>query len=412
MSLLEINYNKLMQGNFFKLFKKELLTILRDRKSFFTFIFFSVALTPLLIGGVGLIQELQQKELESHKTIIAVKNKDLSYEFTNFLKSNEEVLTIVDSENPQEDLEEKKIAGYIELTRQGNQITAEYIYDQSSNVSTGSTIKVNNLVQAYSATLRQSILEENNLTEADLNPIAFSQITLQEVQNKPAQNDLVLFLLPYIILLGLIQGAAQFAIELTAGEKERNTLATTLSLNARRSLIALSKISAILVFAVISLILNIGSLILTFTLLSNVIFGSSEVPGVAEVTPLFNINITPVMILEIFIILLPLSFFISCMLVLLGTFARNQKEGGLYIMPLMMATIFIGLSGQAFDVNTPTYVFFVPILGQVVLLKQVLLGYFIPINYLVSLVSTVALFFVALFICIKMFEKEEVIFRQ
>src|SRR5690606_31575734 len=136
-------------------------------------------------------------------------------------------------ENPQKDLEEKNITGYIQLTENNGQITAEYIYDQSSNVSTGSTIKVNSLVQAYSATLRQSILEENNLTEADLNPIAFSQITLQEVQNKPAQNDLVLFLLPYIILLGLIQGAAQFAIELTAGEKERNTLATTLSLNAR-----------------------------------------------------------------------------------------------------------------------------------------------------------------------------------
>lgn len=399
-----------MKTKFFKLFKKELLTILRDRKAFFTFIIMSVVLTPLLIGGVGLIQELQAKELASHETLIAVENSDLNPEFVQFIKSQSNILTVVNSENPQLDLENKSITGFIQISEGNNQTNVKYIYDQSSNISTASTSKVNALVQAYSAILREEFLAEKNITEQDLTPITFTQFTLQELQNKPAQNDLVLFLLPYIILIGLIQGAAQFAIELTAGEKEKNTLATTLSLNTSRTTIGLAKIGAILVLALISLVLNTISLVVTFTLLSQSSLGGID--GSAAAMPLFSINITPVMILQIFTVLLPLSFFIASLLILIGTFARNPKEGGLYIVPLMMATVFIGLSGQAFDVNTPSYVFFVPILGQVVLLKQILLGYFIPLNYVVSTLATVILFFVTLYISINMFKKEEVIFRQ
>lgn len=401
-----------MNNKFFKLFKKEILTILRDRKSFLTFLILSVALTPLLIAGVGFIQEMQAKELSNQKTVLVVQNPEVDSNFVEFLKQNNQNITLKeDISDASKALENKDITGFIELTDQDQQIFVKYVYDQSSNVSTASVLKVNGLVQAYSAISRQKVLQENNLSEKDLNPVVFNQLTLQELQNKPAQNDLVLFLLPYIILIGLIQGAAQFAIELTAGEKERNTLATTLSLNTSRTTIGLAKIAAILVLSLISLILNITSLIITFTLLSRSgVQGMSSVP--TQAMPSFSINITPTMIGEIFLVLLPLSFFISSLLVLLGTFARNQKEGGLYILPLMMATVFIGLSGQAFDVNTQAYIFFIPILGQVVLLKQILLGYFIPINYLISTVSTFLLFFIALFICINMFKREEVIFRQ
>ncbi len=399
-----------MREKFYKLFKKEILTILRDRKSFLTFIVMSVVLTPLLIGGVGLIQELETKSLEGQQTIIAVENSNIDSGLNDFLK-NSDTIKVVNSSDYEGDLGSKIISGYLNLSQKNNQVSAEYVYDQSSNASTASALKVNTLIQAYSALLRQNILKSHNLNEKDLNPVVYSQITLQEVQNKPAQNDLVLFLIPYIILIGLIQGASQFAIELTAGEKERNTLATTLSLNASRTTIGLAKIAAILVLALVSLVLNVASLVVTFTLLSksNLISGGTSA---AQNALSFNINITPEMFLQIFLILLPLSFLIASLLVLLGTYARNQKEGGLYILPLIMATVFIGLSGQAFDVNTPAYVFFIPILSHVVLLKQVLLGYFIPLNYLISTLATVALFVVALLISINMFKREEVIFRQ
>lgn len=397
-----------MIKRFLILFNKEMNTILRDRKSFLSFIILSVLLTPILIVGVGLIEDLQRSQLENEEVKIAI-STGADSSLASFVK-NSDVVKVVDSSDLERDLEEGEIAGYLEINIEDEVTKTKYIYNQSSNLSTASLVKVQALTQTFSSLERAKVLAEYSLSESQLNPVEFSGITLQEVQNKPVQSSFILFLLPYIILIGLIQGAAQFAIELTAGEKEKNTLATTLSLNASRLTIGLAKISAILCFSILSLTLNILSLVLAFGLLSSGIFqGSDATNGVSNFGQL---NISLEMIAQIFIVLLPLSILISALLILLGIFARNAKEGGLYTLPLIFASIFIGISGQAFDTNAPAWLFGVPLLGQVVLIRQILLSEFIAINFFISLIVSSILFVIILFTSIRMFSREEVIFRQ
>ncbi len=396
-----------MKNNkFWSLFSKEVQTITRDRKSFFSFIAMSLFLTPILIVGIGALDSFQKQQLEKEEVVISINNDTQNTELNDFI-SNSGVVKVVPSFNYEKDLEDKAIKGYLEVTSNSGIINTKYIYDQSSNSSSASLTKVQALIQQYSAIKRADTLAQYNLSEQQLNPVIFSVVTLQEVQNKPAQSSFLLFFLPYIILLGLIQGAAQFAIELTAGEKEKNTLATTLSLNTSRITIGLSKISAILLFALLSLVLNVSSLMIAFKILPPGMMGSSS--GSSD---LGVFNITPEILLQIFLVLLPLSLLIAALLVLLGIYARNAKEGGLYTLPLIMGSIFVGLSGQAFDANTSTLIFGIPLLGQVAMIKQILLGQFIPLNFIVSLLITLLLFVIVLYICVKMFTREEVIFRQ
>jgi len=152
----------------------------------------------------------------------------------------------------------------------------------------------------------------------------------------------------------------------------------------------------------------VSSLILAFKIIPSDLFGGSS----SGQSDLGTFNITPEILGQIFLVLLPLSCLVAALLVLLGIYARNAKEGGLYTLPLIFGAIFVGLSGQAFDANTSQFVFAIPLLGQVAMMKQILLGQFIPLNFVISLISTIALFFLVLFICVKMFTREEVIFRQ
>jgi sodium transport system permease protein len=386
---------------FIKLFKKELLSILRDKRAFRTFIIMTVFFTPLLFAVLGAINDFQTKQIENEQLIFAVDNKSSDSTITDLIRANVNG-KIIDSKDFQKDLETKAIQGYVIITGTIDKLKAEYIYDQTSNSSTGSAQKVQSTLQQLSTIKLNQKLSVYNIKPEDLTPIVFESKTLQELQNKPAQNSFALFFLPYIIMVGLIQGASQFAIELTSGEKERNTLATTLSLNAPRSTIGLAKISAVLVMSFIGLILNISSILFAFKLFPSG-FGGSE--GA-------TISITPTILFQLFVVLLPLSFLISSLLVLLGTYAKNAKEGQMFILPLIMGSVFIGFMAQAFDANTPTILFAIPLVGHVALIKQVLLGSFIPINYLISATSTLIIFVAILILCINMFKSEEVIFRK
>jgi sodium transport system permease protein len=391
---------------FLLLCQKELLTITRDRKSFISFIVMSVIITPLLVGGLNLLDQFQKSQLENQEIIIAINNSSGDMELESILKSSS-AIKVQSSSNYQDDLSNKIISGYMEIKSVEGKIDAKYVYDQSSNLSVDSLVKVQEIVQSYSILKRSQILEQKGLSEEDLTPLTFSQITLQEVQNKPAQSSLVLFLLPYIILLGLIQGAAQFAIELTAGEKDKNTLATTLSINASRITIGFAKICVILILSLMSLILNILSLVLVFVLAPEGFTGSSNEAMVDG-----SIAIGVGTILQILIALIPLSFMISALLILIGIYSRNQKEGGLYLLPLILGSVFIGLTAQAFDASTPAYIFAIPLVGHVALIKQILLGTIYPLNFIISALSSIILFAAILYICVNMFKREEVIFRQ
>ncbi len=358
---------------------------------------------PALIGVLNFIQENQKKQLENDEVTIAIRNEEINPELVNYIEKGG-IIKVVKSENYEEDLEKQKIKGYLELSKADGKTKVLYVFDQGANTSAGSIIKVQSYIEQFNAIKRSGILQQYNLNEDSLITLKYEQKSLQEIQNKPAQSGFVLFFLPYIILVGLIQGAAQFAIELTSGEKERNTLATTLSLNVSRTTIGLAKIAAILLLSFISLILNVTSILIAFKLFPGGFGGGT---GGSE-----GINIGFPILFQIFIVLLPLSFLTAAVLVLMGTYARNQKEAGVYLLPLMLGSVFIGFTAQAFDVNTPTYFFAVPLLGHVAMIKQILLNSFNPLNFGISAVSTIILFIIILLVTVNMFKREEVIFRQ
>lgn len=380
--------------------QKEFTYLLRDRKSILTSILVTVAITPLLFGVLQFIEKVQAKQAENSTLTIAVSEMDRKQPFVLFMEQQPNI-KVENSSDIITDLKDGKVTSGLEFEQDANTgfINLVYLVDERNNVSNNSTPIVSSIFNTFAAQARSSNLTSLGIREVQIDPYKFSSDTLQKRIGEVGQSGLILFLLPYLILLGLIQGSMNYAIEITTGEKERNTLATTLSLDIPSALVAGSKMVVVSVFSIFFLILNIGSLVITFALFPEMTGGA----GLRMDGPL---------LLRLIIIMFPLTLLFAALLVLLGIYARNQKEAGIYAMPLMMAVIFIGFTANVFDANTPTAIFAVPIIGHVAAIKQALLGVFnVPGNVLLF-ATTTAVLAVIVFITMKMFRREEVLFRQ
>lgn len=378
------------------LFAKELRYLIRDSKSLISSIVIGLVMTPAIFGVLQLVQDMQKNQVETADLIIGIDEKDKQNEFIKLIDRREK-LDIKVVSNKEEELRKGDITGYLDIKSEAGIEQIQYIIDERANISSGSVIILQEEITKYTDAKRAATLAEYNISPAEINPVIFIPNSIQKISGEIVQSGILLFFLPYIILLGLIQGSVQYAIEMTTGEKERNTLATTMLMNASRFTIAISKISVTLIFSILMLVINIISIVISFTLFPQ---GDS------------SINLTYTMLFQLGVILLPLSFLCSSLMILLGIYARNQKEAGIYSTPLIFGAVFIGFAGNAFDVNTPLWIFAIPMLGHVASIKQILQGSFILENNLLLILSTLALFLIIVSVTVNMFRREEVLFRQ
>lgn len=385
---------------FWIVFSKELTFIFRDRKTLISSAILTLVITPLLFFVLNVIQESQKQQLEASDIKIAVSESDSIDPFVQALDAQDKI-TIVATDDLQGSLRRSEVLGYLEVQSDENSGTKRtnylYVFDERVILSSNSALLIQGISNTYSASVRSQVLNEYGLSEQQINPVSFENKSLQQITGELSQSGMILFLLPYIIILGLVQGSVQYALEMTTGEKERNTLATTLLMNVSSVTIALAKISVTLILSLMMLVLNVASIFIAFRFLPEAAAG---------------VNLTPGLLGQLVLVLLPLSFLMSSLMILLGIYARNQKEGGVFVTPLIIGSVFAGFAANLFDINTPIWVFGIPVLGHVAAIKQVLQDSLTVPNLLVLTFVSIVAFLVIVLITIRMFRREEVLFRQ
>lgn len=208
-------------------------------------------------------------------------------------------------------------------------------------------------------------------------------------------------MVPFLLIILMSAGAQHTAIDVTVGEKERSTLETVLATSASRTEIVFGKFYAVLLFSFATAIMGLIGLLLTMY------SGLSFMSAIAEE----KISISPGTILILLLSLAPVMIFLAAAFMTIGCFAKSIKEGQTYssyfYMAIMLAavvTIFpgleIGLKGYA-----------IPLLGVLFLEKEVLMGSFDVVHILMASLSTLAIAVVAIFLSVKLFSNEKVMFR-
>lgn len=217
---------------------------------------------------------------------------------------------------------------------------------------------------------------------------------------------------PFLLVIMSLTGAFYPAVDLCAGEKERGTMETLLISPAGRAEIVLGKFLAVLAASVTTAVLNLLSMGLTGLQLARraVGFGgdSAREAAAALAPPTLQSAIW------MLVLLIPLAAFFSAVCLAVAAMARSMKEGQYYMTPLYLICLPLIFLTMTPGIELNAFYSLVPVTGAALLLRALIVGdYATAIRFFVPvLVPTVIYAWLALRWAVEQFQDEEVLFRE
>lgn len=353
------------------LVRKEVLDILRDRKTLIMMLVVPVLLYPAMIIGMVFIMSAilssQQETIHTAaypieceeqvavlKEIYTEKEEDygLKLEFLPLAESEKEVAK--DSYDAWLSFEENE---------NGINIIVEYT---STNQESGNTESIlEDLAILYKNELLTEKLETYDLSEDFLNPVTYDakdSVTESESLGMNLGGSIGMLLVTTIML-----GAFYPAIDATTGEKERGTLETLLTLPVTNFQMIMSKYIAVALFACVTAVLSLGSLGASILFLLNSI-ATEESGAFAGIDFSMIVSWMPVLIL----VMIATALFITAISMCFCVFAKSFKEANNYITPVMLFVMFASMIGMLPTTELSYKTALIPIINVSLLIKQVM----------------------------------------
>lgn len=264
--------------------------------------------------------------------------------------------------------------------------------------------RLRDVLDQWSDAIGQQNLASRNLPATTARPFEFTNDDVAEVDQR--RGALWAKILPFLLLIWALTGAFYPAIDLCAGEKERGTLETLLSSPAERTEIVWGKLLTVMLFSVVTAVLNILSMGVTGALALSKISGDGGGDLFGAPPPLAPI--------WLFIALLPMSALFSALCIALASIARSTKEGQYYLMPLVLVTMPLVILPMAPGVELNLGMSLIPVTGVVLLLKMMLEGqYWEVLRYALPVAAvTGSCCLLAIRWAVDQFNSENVLFRE
>lgn len=284
----------------------------------------------------------------------------------------------------------------------------EIVYNKADDKSQITYSRVKDVLDAWESHILKTQLELAKLPEEFPHPVRPTATNLALDEQVAANVWSKLF--PALLVIMAVTGAFYPAVDLCAGEKERGTMETLLICPATRTEIVLGKFFTVMSFSATTAVLNLLSMGLT----SRHILSMSAAGRFAGPPELSFPS--PLAVLWIIVLLVPLAALFSALCLALATFARSSKEGQYYLTPLLMVTMGLTVFCISPGVELNAFYSVMPVVGAALLLKALLLS---PLSagplYLFAapvLVTSLGYSALALWWAIEQFNREEVLFRE
>jgi sodium transport system permease protein len=223
-------------------------------------------------------------------------------------------------------------------------------------------------------------------------------------------------IIPYFFLLLAFTGAMYPAMDLTAGEKERGTMETLLCSPVSRVDLVLGKFLMILTASLATVACSLASMLLTFSvggsLLAQRIGGAGTASAQRTAEKISSMTtLDPLGVVAVMGMVLPMIVLFAAVLFTISLFAKSFKEAQSYVSPLIIVIIMPAAIGTLPGVELNARLALVPILNVSLASKELVSGVW-HWNYLALIFgSTCTYAAIALGLAVKMFNREDVIFR-
>jgi sodium transport system permease protein len=401
-----------MWKNIRLLFSKELLGAVRDRRTLILTVFFPLIFYPLIIGVMGHFTTAEQVRLDTMiPTVIIVDNSDDEV-FQNRVRQASAFypLFVSDVKNGLQDLQDKTgqvmMAAKKDTGGPGIGLDITLYYDQTDQIGVVAAARVRDFLQVYLSDVLREKLDSLGMDYDSLSPPI--NLTVQNVATGESMGRMILSrLLPYFMVLAILTGAMGLGAEITAGEKERGTIATLLVSQLSRTEIVLGKFLTILTVSLVSSILSAVGLLVGVHFFGGNLTATGAAQGVQAT---FSLSLASFG--WMLVVLIPLAIILSALVVIVGTYARSQKEASTYLMPIYMVIVLIGLvsmSGGSTFVGTR---FLIPIANALYALQEIIVGNLQFSHLLYTLAANIVCGAVLIAASIQAFKREAVLFRS
>jgi sodium transport system permease protein len=393
-------------------YRKELIDSLRDRRTLISMIVVPLLVMPLLTIGLGVLSiALFGVAMREVPQVMVLGGEDSPGVMAELRKMKD--LQIVPAKpDYAEEISDKKIRAAVQIPEgfeaklaAGESSTVK-IYKYEGELKSGFGA---DRLQKFFRELRDRSIREHllarNLPENLVHP--FDILETNVAPPEKVGGAVLGGVVPYFVILLCLTGAMYPAMDLTAGEKERGTIETLLCSPVSRTHLVLGKFLMVLTASIATAILAITSMALSFgagkQMLLSITKGASD--------PALQITITLKGIISIFFVVLPLAVFFSAALLALSLFAKSFKEAQSYISPLMIVVVMPAIASLLPGVELTPALALIPVLNISLVSKEIIAGTFhwklIALIFLSSSVYAGA----AMAIAVKLFQREDVLFR-
>lgn len=210
-------------------------------------------------------------------------------------------------------------------------------------------------------------------------------------------------LLPFFILIYLFANSMKVGLDSVAGEKERGTLAIQLVNQVDRLAIVIGKMLSVMVAAVVGAASSVIGLIIASRYFISMF--SQSGPAMS------GYSMSTLGIVQFAVVTIPLAVLVASIVLVVSTYARNAKEGQGIIMPIYLVMMIMGIASmQAGDVP-PDWMRSTPVFNSLIALRGIFMHDAEWSAILTAVASSILLSAVIVYLTLRMFSSEKILFR-
>lgn len=240
----------------------------------------------------------------------------------------------------------------------GRSLRIEVIHDESANKAQPAVRAAIASLRAFNRELGTQRLLARGVSPQLLTPIEIDEVNLASSQSRGAQ---LLFLVPWLALLGAVVGAISVAIDVTAGERERGSLEPLLMNPVTTGAVVLGKWAVVALCSAAVVVLTLAGFWVSLLFVRSERLSALMQFGLPE-SALF------------IAMLLPFSAMVAALNMLAATYGRSHKEAQTYASYLTMLVNFAPIVPLFLSVRDAAWQLFVPAIAQQTVMMRALRG--------------------------------------
>ena len=372
------------------IFRKEIVDALRDRRTLLTVLISSVLMGPLVLLAIsGLVASL---EANAEQREVVVAGLDRAPSLQNYFERQTYTVRAAPP-NYEALLRSAKLADAVVVVppdfepalQRGDAPIVEIVSDSANQRSQASSSRAARLLGGFSRERAMLNLAVRGVSPDVLEPLQLEERDLASTQTRATQ---ITGMLPFFVLMAVLTGALNAALDTTAGERERGSLEPLLMNPAERWALVLGKWGAVASVGMLIAVLSCFSFLPGQWLLRSDTLAAMFQYGPREA-------------LLFLVVLLPFAAAVSALLMAVAIRCKTFKEAQASTTVVMLAASLLPLINVfSLGQESPWYLW-VPALAQNLLMTRVLKGDAFGIDQLAApllvcvLIAAVSVWFVA-----------------